>query len=113
VIVANFSQLSWSQLLETVLEIVGVTLLDSAEGCVLVFVDATAVLIKLFSSLFNARLQIPVLTGFFEEVICEGDGTKFTMLNAVVSPSLPPNLGSMTIGSYSVGHMLTAAFRPS
>ena len=82
-LVDGFDKMTWGEIMTTIFEVVGVTVLDSAQGCVLSLLDATTILVRILKAVLNARIEFPVLTYVFEKMICQDDGTQFTMLNAI------------------------------
>jgi len=82
-LVDGFDKMTWGEIMTTIFEVVGVTVLDSAQGCVLSLLDATTILVRIFKAVLNARIEFPVLTYVLEKMICQDDGTQFTMLNAI------------------------------
>jgi hypothetical protein len=82
-LIDNFDQMTWGEILDTLLQIVGATLINTAENIALTFFEAVEVIIMAFEAMLNARWDIPVITYVYEEIICKGDGSKLTMLDAI------------------------------
>ena len=79
----HFTDLTWGEILDEFLQIVGSAVIDTVENVALTVLDAVAVLVKMFKQLMTARWDVPVITYVYEQVICRGDGSQLTMLDLV------------------------------
>lgn len=80
-IIEQFDDLTWAQILDEFLQIVGSGIINTIENVALTALDAVAVLVAVFKQMLNARWDIPVLTYVYEQIICGGDGSELTMLD--------------------------------
>ncbi|SFR93248.1 hypothetical protein [Anaeromicropila populeti] len=82
-VVDNFNSASLGDIISLFVDIVGSVLINTVENVTLTFVDAAAILVKALKVLLNIRWNIPVISYVYEEIICNGDGSKLTLLDAV------------------------------
>jgi hypothetical protein len=82
-VVDQFDQMSFAEMVELVGEIVGTVVIDTAENMIDTTLDAVGLLLPSVQALMSARWDIPVITWLYEEVICDGDGSKLSLLDLV------------------------------
>jgi hypothetical protein len=82
-IVDDFDTLTMAQVVQRAVAIISEALLNSAENVALTIIDITQVITKAVQSILNARIEIPVITYVYEEIICQGDGSQLTLLDAI------------------------------
>lgn len=82
-ILDNFDQISFRELLTQFFDIVGAVLINTAENVAMTFLDAMQLLISALQALLNTRWNIPVLTYVYEEIICQRDGSKLTLIDVI------------------------------
>ncbi|HQI91272.1 MAG TPA: hypothetical protein PLS48_06485 [Methanotrichaceae archaeon] len=82
-ILDNFDRMSFREILNQFFDIVGAVLINTAENVAMTFLDAMQLLVSALQALLNTRWNIPVLTYVYEEIICQGDGSKLTLIDVV------------------------------
>jgi hypothetical protein len=72
-----------SDLLAGLFEVVGLTVLDSVENVTLTAVDLGVEMVAALRDLLAGRWDVPVLTPLYEQIICQGNGSKLSLLDLV------------------------------
>ncbi|HEX5407166.1 MAG TPA: hypothetical protein VFX16_33225, partial [Pseudonocardiaceae bacterium] len=92
-----------SDLLTELFEIVGLTVIDSAENMAITAVDLGIQMLVAIRDMMNGRWDVPVLTALYEEIICKGDGSKLSLLDLA---SLLATIPATVLGKRALDHNL-------
>ncbi len=90
-LVEDFENLTWAQVIEKLLAIIGETIVNSVENVVITLLDASKMLIDVIKKVLETRIEIPVLTYVYEEIICQGDGSKLTIADVACLVTAVPS----------------------
>lgn len=82
-IVEKWDSLTFADVIARLLRILTESLVNTAENVALTLLDLAQIVIKAFRDIMNTRWEIPVITYVYEEIICGGDGSELTLLDAI------------------------------
>jgi hypothetical protein len=82
-VVEDWDTLTLAEVLDRLLRILAEALVNTAENIALTLIDLAEVVIEALRAIMETRWEIPVVTYVYEEIICGGDGSKLTLIDAI------------------------------
>ena len=82
-IIDQYQTLTINDILDRLLTIVGENVINTLENIVLTVFDIVKIVFKVIDGFLNTRWNIPVITYVYEKLICKGDGSQLSLLDAV------------------------------
>lgn len=97
-IIEPFDNMSFGDVISKLLQIIGASIINTAENIAITFLECVELLVRVFKAILTSRWNIPVLTYMYEEVICQGDGSQLTLLDAIcLLTAIPATLFSKAV----------------
>jgi hypothetical protein len=94
----HYQDHTFAEMIELFVEIVATAVVDATERALLTLMDAAALTAIVVKALITARWDIPVLTYVYEQIICQGDGSKLTLLDLLsLLAAIPATIGAKLI----------------
>ena len=94
----HYQEYTYIQLIEKFVEIVATTVVDAVESALITMLSAAALTATVVKALISARWDIPVLTYVYEQIICQGDGSKLTLLDLLsLLVAIPATIGAKLV----------------
>jgi hypothetical protein len=94
----HYQEYTYIQLIEKFIEIVATAVVDAVESALITLLSAAALTATVVKALLTARWDIPVLTYVYEQIICQGDGSKLTLLDLLsLLVAIPATIGAKLV----------------
>jgi hypothetical protein len=94
----HYQEYTYLELIEKFVEIVATAVVDAVESALITMLSAAALTATVIKALLSARWDIPVLTYVYEQIICQGDGSKLTLLDLLsLLAAIPATIGAKLV----------------